>query len=136
MRETRTEKLDRSKFAVYLAKAKNFRLQMEEAMRSPNFDSVAVLGIHCAISASDAVAVYYLGERSKSERHEDAAALLERTNIPQAREKARQLLTILQDKNLAEYEPRQVSEKDAKTIFSLANTLYSWAVSSLPSDKG
>jgi len=66
MRETRTEKLDKSRFAVYLAKAKNFRLQMEEAMRSPNFDSVAVLGIHCAISASDAVAVYYLGERGHS----------------------------------------------------------------------
>ena len=134
MRETRTEKLDKSRFAVYLAKAKNFRLQMEEAMKSPNFDSVAVLGIHCAISASDAV--YYLGERSKSERHEDAAALLERTDIPQAMEKARQLLTILKDKNLAEYEPRQVSERDAKTIFSLANMIYSWAVSNLPSDKG
>jgi CRISPR/Cas system-associated protein Cas10 (large subunit of type III CRISPR-Cas system) len=69
-----------------------------------------LLGIHAAIAAADAFTIRHLGVRCASDRHEDAAEIVERvTDVAEVRRAAQHLRRVLMKKGWIEYsdhEPR------------------------------
>lgn len=56
---------------------------------------------------------------------------MRRTGLPEAQEKARQLLDVLQLKTLVEYEPEEPTENEARTMLKQAERFFQWAKNSL-----
>lgn len=131
MKQIVPRKVERHKHEVFLRKAESFRNEMKRAEEASEWNAACLNAIHCAISSADALAVFYLGERSASQSHEDAAEIVRRTGLPEAQEKSRQLLDILQLKTLVEYEPEEPTEKEARTMLKQSERFFQWAKNSL-----
>lgn len=99
---------------------------MKNAEGESKWSAASVNAIHCAICASDALCTYFLGLRSTSQRHEDAAALIKETKLPDCDEKARQFLDITNLKNLVEYSDEEPSEKEARRMILQTDRFFSW----------
>lgn len=105
---------------------------MKLALQESEWDAACLLAIHCAISSADALTVHFQGLRSKSQRHQDAAQLVKKIPKPDAGEKTRLFLFVLDRKNLVEYEETLMSENKARTIVEQAERFYQWAKAQLP----
>ena len=105
---------------------------MNKAEADEEWNLAALNAIHCAISSIDALTTFYLKQRSVGQRHEDAAALLVRTGLPEAKERGRQLIDILSQKTLVEYEADEPTESEAKSIADKTRKLFKWASGKLP----
>lgn len=127
MKDIQTKPVDKYKHAGFLRKADSFYRAMKTAESNDDWNAASLNAIHCAISSSDAVTAYVLGERSAGQKHEDAAALLQKTGLPEAHDKARQFLDIVQLKTLIEYEPEEPSENQARQITKQTERFYNWA---------
>lgn len=131
MRQIVTRKVDKHKHEVFFRKAESFRNEMKRAEQAEEWNAACLNAIHCAISSADALATFYLGERSASQSHDDAAEIVRRTGLAEAPEKARQLLDILQLKTLVEYEPEEPTEGEARTLLKQAERFFQWVKQSL-----
>jgi hypothetical protein len=82
----------------------------------------AALSVLAAIAAADAICGLTLGQYSRGQDHDQAAALLETVDLadPTLPKKFRRLLTY---KDTAHYSPRLVSKSDAQTIVRQARAL-------------
>jgi len=126
-KKIKTRKIERSKYVVYLKKAEEFYRTMLEAKREKRWNAVGLNAVHCAISACDAILVFYLGIRSSSEQHEDVINLLSSiSNISNGTEKSKTLANILAKKNLVEYEDRDFLENEAETLTKLTTRFFDW----------
>ena len=132
MKEVQTRKIEKHKYLAYLHKAESFCRSMEKAESEEDWNAASLNAIHCAISSSDAVTTYLLGERSAGQRHEDAADILKRTGLPDASEKAQQFLSIIHQKTLVEYEAEEPAESDARQIIKQTRRFHNWAKQLLP----
>lgn len=131
-KEIPVEKISKDLFAVYLEKANEFYKLMKSAQDQFLWNGVGLNAVHCAISASDALTTFYLGERSRSAKHEDVVILLKRIPLEEMGEKIRQVTSILAIKNLVEYEAREFHKEDAQRISSQTERLYKWIRDKLP----
>lgn len=123
----RIETLPKSAGRDYLQKAERFCQMMRAAAAANNWEGAALAAVHTAISTVDAVTVFYLGQRSRGQKHEDAAALLSATAILGIAEKRRQFLDILRLKNAVEYEARTTRRAEAEQAALQAERLFLWA---------
>ena len=88
--------------------------------------------VHSAISAADAVLVYYGGVRSAGDSHHDVAGLLrQHIKDDQLGSKIQTLSKVLGYKNLAAYEDREVTEAEGRDAEKLARRFLDWAQSRL-----
>ena len=127
-RPNRVRHVDRAGALVYLKKATEFFNSMRQAMQAERWNAVGLNAVHCAISACDAVLVRHTGQRSASSDHDAAAALLRvLTDIPDVRQKTETFLRILTEKNLIEYEEREITHHNAAELAKLAERFYRWA---------
>lgn len=83
---------------------------------------------------ADALAVFYLAQRSAAEDHARNVELLgliemERQELSRNR---RHLSALLEVKNAAEYEERLLRESDAKTVLEHCRRFREWAKGKLP----
>ena len=85
--------------------------------------------IHAAICATDAVTIALAGVRSTHPNHLAAADLLRDAGRGSAEfeARARQLVTLLQKKNVVEYDGRNAREPEAKDAVKRADRLLDWA---------
>jgi len=91
--------------------------------------------VHSAISAADALCVYYLQKRHSGLRHDDAVRLLESIKeIPnvEIREAGKRLKKILNMKNMAEYEERLIKQKEAESLLENTKVLFEFIKNKLP----
>ncbi len=123
--------VDKDKHRVYLAKATEFYDEMVEAVASERWSAAGLLAVHCAISATDAICCFKLGEISNGTHADAAKFLAARYFHKDSSAKAAQLVQILSKKNLVEYESRAFLEKDARQIFKLTERYYNWAISQI-----
>ena len=101
---------------------------MQQAMQSERWNAAGLNAVHCAISACDAVLVQHTGQRSASSDHDAAASLLRAlADVPDARQKAETFLRILVEKNLIEYEEREITHHNAAELAKLTEWFYRWA---------
>ena len=127
-----TEKISKNLFNVYLEKAEEFHKLMKTAESQGLWNGVGLNAVHCAISSCDALTTFYLGERSRSEKHADVVVLLRRIPLDEINEKLRQVSSILAIKNLVEYEAREFYKEDAQRILTQTERLYKWVKNKLP----
>jgi len=127
-RRERTRRVGRNRSAVYLKKATEFFESMVQAIQAKRWDAAGLNAVHCAISACDAVLVYYTQQRSASPDHETATYLLgSLPKIPEAGQKAQTLRRILQEKHLIEYEDRHFTAHEAAELYKLTERFFRWA---------
>lgn len=106
---------------------------MRLAYEQGNWNSAGLCAVHCAISANDALLVYYKGIRSVSDDHKEAVRLLIETVIaPEAKENAQHLMKIIAKKNLVEYEHRLFFQSEAIGIIKHTDRFFNWVKSMLP----
>ncbi len=125
-------KISKQLFRPYLEKAAEFYQLMKVAEEKCLWNGVGLNAVHCSISACDALTTFYLGERSKSQKHSDVVILLERIALEEIKERVRQVTAILAIKNLVEYEAREFHKTDAQRILIQTERLYRWITGNLP----
>ncbi|MFH1200666.1 MAG: HEPN domain-containing protein [Candidatus Micrarchaeota archaeon] len=127
MRELRTRKVDKRDYRGFLRKAESFYSGMKHAGEEGDWNLACLNAVHCVISSVDAVTTFYLGERSAGQRHEDAAGLLRQTSLPNVSDKTRQVLDILAQKTMVEYDPTEPTENEARHLLKQAGRVHQWA---------
>ena len=127
-RPDRIRQVHRSGAAIFIKKASEFFDSMQHAMQVEQWNAAGLNAVHCALSACDAVLVFFTEQRFASPDHDAAANLLESLNkIPQAKQKADTLRRILREKNLIECEEREITHRDAAELTRLTERFYRWA---------
>ncbi|MCD6312108.1 MAG: hypothetical protein J7M11_06590 [Elusimicrobia bacterium] len=125
-RKIKQKAVVRSKYKIYLCKAAEFYQVMCRAEEIEKWHAVGLNGVHCVISACDAVLVFYLGLRSSSGDHRDIIHLLKRTALVDLDKMANVLCRVIDKKNLIEYEDRIFTEKEARELAKLVKRFFNW----------
>jgi len=125
-RKIKTVQVDKNDFVTYSKRARQYLESARSEINSGRWESVALLCIHCAISAGDAVLVFERGERSMSDNHYDAVHLIKSMSIKDADKKSVQMWKIISQKNRAEYEQRPITERDAVQLLVLVERFHGW----------
>lgn len=111
----------------YLRKAEEFYLTMTEAFEKRRWDSAGLAGVHCVISATDAVLGKKARIRSAGESHFEAVQLLKQhVQDAHAGAQSQRLARILSDKSLVEYDSRQFHEDEAASIVKDVGRYLEW----------
>jgi uncharacterized protein (UPF0332 family) len=115
-------------FVNYLKKAEECCETMKDAFANERWSAAMINAVHCGISSSDALTVFFLGERHAGERHEDCIALFQKTGIDAKilQSKTQQLQQILSVKNRVEYEERVAKRDEAEETIKIAERFYKW----------
>ncbi|MBI3320632.1 MAG: HEPN domain-containing protein [Candidatus Omnitrophica bacterium] len=123
-----THRIERAGAKRYLKKAAEFFESMQQAVADERWNAVGLNAVHCAISACDAVLVYYTEQRSAGSDHETASYLLASLQkVPDVKQKADTLRRIVQEKHLIEYEDRSFTSSEAAELVKLTERFHRWA---------
>ena len=68
-KKLKTRSVSRERHSIYLKKAQEFLRASESSIKFGDWDAVGLNAVHAAISAADALLVYYGGLRSTGESH-------------------------------------------------------------------
>lgn len=109
----RTQPLPKSRYLVYLERAKEFSKQMERAASERAWNSVGLLGVHSVISACDALTIRLGGRRWRGQSHSGVLDVVRDLNLSDPDPLMRQIADILEMKSEVEYEDRVFTEKEA-----------------------
>jgi hypothetical protein len=113
----------------YLLKAEQFLESAHDALSKENWNAVSLNALHSAISANDAITVFFKNIRSASGQHGNAVELLLMA-LPgdsQARANSRHFSWLINHKNLIEYESRLFYQKEALDCLRHADRFLAWA---------
>lgn len=131
-KKIKTRAVERSEYRTYLKKASEFYDLMYEAQRLEKWNGLGLNAVHCAISSTDAILVFYAGIRSVDDNHLSVVTLLSNSvKLPDIDSKRETLRKILVKKSIIEYEDRDFSQKEALEIVKLTERFYRWVVSRL-----
>ncbi|MFA5780036.1 MAG: HEPN domain-containing protein [Elusimicrobiota bacterium] len=122
---------DKSSYANYFKKAKQFGETMDKCFNDRNYDAAALNGIHAIISGIDAVLVFRHGIVSSSQNHEDAVKLLIEL-IPEGKTQAKHALAVIRRKTVVEYMDTLCSESDVLEIMKHTERFLAWVKTKLP----
>lgn len=129
----RTRSVERSRWHVYWKRATELRDAMHISKDRALWNAVALLSVHCLISAADSVLVYRQKIRSAGEQHQEVAELLGRDReLPDLNRALNHLRKGLAKKNLAAYEDRDLSTTEVGELADHADRFYDWASGLLP----
>jgi len=126
--ENRTRPASSTSCVIFLSKAEDFADAMRLALQHENWNSAAILAVHCTISSCDAVTSFYLGKRSASQNHADVLKLIgEIRPLPNVKEKKAQIAEVLGIKSKAEYSDELIPEKTARDAVKRTERIFAWA---------
>ena len=129
-KKIKTKAIERSEYRTYLKKASEFYDVMLQAKERKKWNAVGLNAVHCAISSSDAMLVFYAGIRSRSDDHLSVIDLLSTSiKLPEVKSKCETLRKILVKKSIIEYESRDFTQKEALEILKLTERFYTWVAS-------
>ena len=127
----RSEVLPKARYTVYLARAREFARQMDRAAAERAWNSVGLLGVHCVISACDALTVQRAGQRWSGQDHSGVIGMVNSLQLAKSEVAVRQIAQVLDKKNRVEYEAREFTEREATEIRRLAARVLAWISSQL-----
>ncbi|MBI3300045.1 MAG: HEPN domain-containing protein [Elusimicrobia bacterium] len=117
----------------YLKKAEDFYLTMTESFQNARWNSVGLAGVHCAISATDAVLGLKARLRSAGESHHEAVELLrQHVQDSNTAAQAQRLSRILGAKNRVEYDSRDFRRDEAADMVKDVGRYLEWVKSFFP----
>ena len=129
-KKIKTKAIERGEYKTYLKKASEFYDTALHAKERQKWNAVGLNAVHCAISSSDAMLVFYAGIRSKSDDHLSVIDLLfSSVRLPEVKSKCETLRKILVKKSLIAYENRDFTQREALEILKLTERFYTWVVS-------
>lgn len=133
MDELQTRKVEKHHAGDYANRAQQLINAAQGALEKGEWDACAINSVHSAISASDALCTFNLGQRSSSQRHEDAIKLFKSMGPqdPAILENANRLARILGGKNSSAYEEKPVPRKEAEYLLMEAQRLLGFVKSRL-----
>lgn len=130
--ELRRERVDKTKFRVYLQKAEEFLTAAKDEFERGRYNSAASSVAHAAINALDAVTVYLSGYRHAGQRHEDAWNLLKYAEGLSDKSTAEsKFKAAVRVKPVAEYEERLAGKNEALRALKAAEEFISWVKGNL-----
>lgn len=107
-----------------LRKPTNSMIQCFRPKIGENGNAVGLNAVHCAISSSDAMLVFYAGICSTSDDHLSVIDLLSNSvRLPEVKSKCEILRKI--------YENRDFIQKEALEMLKLTERFYTWVVSKI-----
>jgi hypothetical protein len=126
----KTTTVNRSESAEYVQKAREFLAETEAAVAAGRTNAALLCAIHAAISGADALTVALSGLRSTDPNHMAVGDLLRSAGrgSEEFETRARQLVGILQLKNLIEYEARTARPSEAEDALKRARRFVEWAL--------
>lgn len=126
-REINSKKVSRERYAIYWGKAMEFFEAMVDAAQKQNWNAAGLAGVHCCISATDALLVKHAGVRSSSDSHQDVVGLLQaKIRDAEVAKQAKRLGEVLAQKNLIEYIDKSYTEKDALPLKMSVERYMDW----------
>jgi HEPN domain-containing protein len=130
----KTVPVSRNLYSNYIIKADEFMAAAQRSFFEEEWNAAAAGAIHSAISAVDALCVYFLGIRHAGEKHDDAVNLFKTIKIEKEEldKNARRISRVLSYKNMAEYEERLVYKSEAENALKDAERILSFVKSKLP----
>ncbi len=130
----RTKDVPRALYANFLKKSEECLHAAKNSLNMKEWNASAIAAIHSCIAGCDSMCVYNLGKRSLGENHNDAINLFKtiKENDAELDRNANRISRILNQKNLAEYEERLVSEKEAEKILKDCERLLQYIKTRLP----
>jgi hypothetical protein len=129
----RTEVVPKTRYVVYLERAREFESQMNRGAAEKAWNSVGLLGVHCVISACDALTVHRSGQRWSGEDHAGVLGMVSSLQLPDADPALRQISRVLEVKNRVEYESRKFTESEAEGVRQSVSRVLKWVNSLVPS---
>jgi hypothetical protein len=130
-----TQKVEKHLHLNYLKKAREYLEGMKDELANGRWNLTVLAGVHCAISACDALTIFFLGKKHKGIKHADAAKLLisiEGLDQRELSEKTGQFISILDFKTPVEYGKTVFVESDAQELAKKVERFYSWVNGKLP----
>lgn len=117
-----------------MRKSDEFLRSAESAMERGDWDSTVSNAAHACISTTDALTVFYLGQRSASQDHQEGLRLLASIDVGRGEldRNKRHVSALLEVKNRAEYEERLIVESDARSALEHCRRFRQWAKQKLP----
>ncbi len=131
MAEIRTQRVTKELHVNFVKKAEECEALMRIALENGMHNAATILAVHCAISAADALTVYFLGVRHAGTSHADVQRLLTQIKDKEMPQKVRHLAMLIGVKGFAEYEERLVTPANAKDAVTHAERFLSWVKSKL-----
>lgn len=129
----RTKPVTTAEARTYLRKAEEFYLAMLDAVEKGRWNAAGLAGVHCAISATDAVLGVTVHVRSAGDDHRAAVDLLKKSvKGPDAEPQALRLSRVLGQKNRVEYDSREFREAEARDIVKDVGRYMDWARGKFP----
>lgn len=124
----KTVNVSKNLYGNYMRKAQECLDAARDASAKQNNNAAVINAIHCGISASDALLVFFKGIRSSGQNHNETISLLRTLdfNKEEMNNKTRQLQHLLQIKNAAEYEERLMTSGDSENAVRDSERFYSW----------
>jgi len=132
---TRTRRVGKDKYRNYLRKSDEFYRSAQEAAKRGDSTVAVSNAVHSAICMTDALTVFYAGERSTAQSHEESVRLFSTLGVARKEldRNMKHLSLLLEAKNLAEYEDRLPTQNEAESAMRNADRFRRWARSKLPS---
>jgi hypothetical protein len=127
----RTEIVAKARYSVYLNRAAEFEEQMARAASDHAWNSVGLLGVHCVISACDALTVRMAGQRWSGPDPAGVHGVVSALNLPGAGVALRHITHVLDQRTRVEYESRAFSREEAVEVGRSASLLLKWVRSQL-----
>ena len=105
-------------YKEYLNRSEELLNASQYSFENQNWDACALNAVHAAISASDALTTYKLGERSAGQSHDEAVRLFKQTDFQdkETQSNAVRLSSILKEKNASAYEEKPVKPRTAEIL--------------------
>lgn len=129
----KTRDVNKAHYANFLKRAEECFHAARNSFVSQEWNAAAINAIHCAIAASDAMCVYFLGKRHSGEDHNDAAGLFKIIrHDEEINTNANRILRILRMKNMAEYEERLVYKSETEKIMKDCEQFWEFVQEQLP----
>lgn len=123
----KTKNVAREHYTTYRKKAREFSNSMEAAVKIRDWNAAGLNAVHCAISSADAILVYNAGIRSAGDSHNDISFLLEQhVKDKKVGPKAKTLVKIINYKNLAAYEDRELTESETLQLAKITRRFFEW----------
>ena len=123
----RTRHVSEAEARTYLKKAEEFYQTMLETYRQKWWNSAGLEGVHCAISATDAILGFKARIRSAGESHNDSVDLLRSlVKHENTDQQAFRLARVISKKNVVEYDSRDFTEEEAAAIVKDVSRYLEW----------
>ena len=117
----------------YLKKAEEFYLTMVEAFQKGRWNAAGLAGVHCAISATDALLGKKARLRSSGESHMEAVQLLKQhIDDSNVGVQSQRLYRVLSEKSQVEYDSREFREAEAAAVVKDVGRYFEWVKGYFP----